>query len=557
MQWSRFERAGRVDLIDPRSGGNDSTRIGVAPYRTLWLRAVAVLVVLGSLAALALFFSIDHFVTQRFGVIHEERVARIVEQMRVSAERELGQLRGNAALIAGDADLINSTYYHRHLEGEREHPQAAVERIARAFAFESVSLWAPDGSLIAGTGVPLGPMRSDEVNAPGYAGYRHHNNGIWIVATNLLSYNDHPLGVLQIARPLGVGVVPGGEATPAAAASAQRSVEVVLDGTAQPPIALDVPIPDTVADAVTGIKRVLGIVLVTFGVLLTLGLAYGLRRVFRPVLDVIDAALAVGRGEFHRRVASGGGGGEVTRLVDAFNQMSDGLQRLRDLERKVQHQEQLSAIGRAAARVAHDLNNPLTVISTTADLAARRTDLDAALAADVQLIRHHSERARVTIEALLDYGRPVRLRTKRVDLDDALRDMTRAWARRHPAVALDYAASPDPIMAEIDALQTERMLENVLDNARSVSRRVSVLLTAFDGAARIAISDDGPGFSPDAQAHLFEPFFTTQTGGTGLGLASALAIARAHAGDITVTPGPPAVVTIILPLADAGSQPNT
>lgn len=514
------------------------------------------LVVLGSLAALALFFSIDHFVTQRFGVLHEERVARLVEQVRASAERERGQLRGTAVLIAGDADLINSTYYHRHLEGEREHPQAAVERIARAFAFESVSLWAPDGSLIAGTGIPLGAMGLTEADRPSHTGYRRHNDGIWIVATHLLSYNDHPLAVLQIARPLGAGVLPETDATPAAAVPSRRSVEVVLDGTAEPRIALDVPVPDTVADAVAGIKRVLGIVLAIFGVLLTAGLAIGLRRVFRPVLDVIDAALAVGRGEFHRRVAGGGGGGEVTRLVDAFNQMSGGLQRLRDLERKVQHQEQLSAIGRAAARVAHDLNNPLTVISTTADLTARRTDLDPALAADVQLIRHHSERARATIEALLDYGRPVRLRTCRVDLDDALGEMTGAWARRHSGLSVDYAASPGPIMAEIDPLQTERMLENVLDNARSVSRRVSVRLTAADGAAWIAISDDGPGFSPDAQAHLFEPFFTTQTGGTGLGLASALAIARAHGGDITVTPGPPAVVSITMPLADAGTQPN-
>ncbi|MDX2289722.1 MAG: HAMP domain-containing sensor histidine kinase [Hyphomicrobiaceae bacterium] len=520
------------------------------------MRAVAVVVALGSLAALALFFSIDHFVTQRFGALHDERVARQVEQVRTSAERELGQLRGTVALLAGDADLVNSTYYHRHLEGEREHPQAAVERIARAFAFESVSLWAPDGSLIAGTGVPLGPMLPTNAADQSNTRFHRHKNGVWIVATHLLFYNDHPLAILQIGRPLRTGIEPAAEFGAPSDLSSRKSVPVVLNDTSEPRIALYVPVPDTVADAVAGIKRVLGIVLATFGILLTAGLAIGLRRVFRPVLEVIDAALAVGRGEFHRRLTSSGTGGEVTRLVDAFNQMTDGLQRLRDLERKVQHQEQLSAIGRAAARVAHDLNNPLTVISTTADLTARRPDLDPALTADMQLIQHHSERARATIEALLDYGRPVRLRMSRVNLSETTGEIVRAWARRHPGLSVDFRSAQGPITAELDPLQIERMLENVLDNARSVAQRVSVSLAGSDGTARIAITDDGPGFSPDAQVHLFEPFFTTQTGGTGLGLASALAIARAHEGDIAVTPGPPTVVTITLPLADAEVQPK-
>lgn len=557
MQWSRLENSVAKVAIAPSPAPENITGGGLAPYRTLWMRAVAVVVALGSLAALALFFSIDHFVTQRFGALHEERVARQVEQVRASAERELSQLRGTVALLAGDADLVNSTYYHRHLEGEREHPQAAVERIARAFAFESVSLWAPDGSLIAGTGAPLGPLAPTNAADPDRPRFHRHQNGVWIVATRLLSYNDHPLAILQIARPLQTGIEAAGESAGAnAAVSSRKSVLVVLDDTSDPPIALDVPVPDTVAEAVAGIKRVLGIVLAIFGILLSAGLAIGLRRVFRPVLDVIEAALAVGRGEFHRRLASSGTGGEVTRLVDAFNQMSDGLQRLRDLERRVQHQEQLSAIGRAAARVAHDLNNPLTVISTTADLTARRTDLDPAIAADMQLIQHHSERARATIEALLDYGRPVRLRTRRISLGDTTGEIVRAWARRHQGLSVDYDCAHRAITAEIDPLQIERMLENVLDNARSVARHISVSLTLLDGMARIAVSDDGPGFSPDAQAHLFEPFFTTQAGGTGLGLASALAIARAHAGDITVTPGPPAVVAITLPLADADGQPN-
>jgi len=99
---------------------------------------------------------------------------------------------------------------------------------------------------------------------------------------------------------------------------------------------------------------------------------------------------------------------------------------------------------------------------------------------------------------------------------------------------------------QADPLQLERMLENLLDNARSVSKRVTVATGGMPGRAFVQVTDDGPGFPEEARAHLFEPFFTTRIGGTGLGLASCLAIARAHGGDIEVEAGPPAVVTVWL-----------
>ncbi|MFN3868744.1 MAG: ATP-binding protein [Hyphomicrobiaceae bacterium] len=523
----------------------------------MWLKTVAVLVGFGGFTIVALFFSIDYFVTQRFATLHEERIARLTHQIRTAAERERAQLQGATSLIAGDANLINSTYYHRYLDGERDHPQSAVDRIARAFSFASVSLLTPSGQLIARAGTRLddAPPHSDT----GKPRFVLHDGRVWIIASHMLEHNENSLAVLQIANPLAAGGDQLGEEAARslrAQSSLRHAVDVELDTSASPTIGLRVMIPDTVAEAVAGIKTVLGIMLVTFGTLLTVGLAIALKRVFRPVLDVIDAAIAVGRGDFSRKIATTGGGSEVGYLVEAFNQMSEGLLRLRQVERTMRHQEQLSAIGRAAARVAHDLNNPLTVITTTAGLVARRTDLDPALAADIRLIEHHCERARATIEALLDYGRPVRMRSVRCDLVPAVEDMAMAWKRRHPAVQLDFRASVPAIPAEVDLIQIERMLENVLDNARSVSTRVEVALDNVDGAARISVSDDGPGFSTDAQAHLFEPFFTTQTGGTGLGLASALAIARAHGGDINITPGPPAIVAITLPLASASAQPK-
>ena len=236
-------------------------------------------------------------------------------------------------------------------------------------------------------------------------------------------------------------------------------------------------------------------------------------------------------------------------LVDAFNRMSDDLKRLRRLEREAQHREQLSAIGRVAARVAHDLNNPLTVISNVAHLVAAREDIDSQLRADMQLVLHHCKRSIATIEALLAYGRPIRLKPQEIDLGALCEGIARRWAGRYADVRLTFSGAPLPLPVSADPYRVEQMLDNLLDNARSFGGKVEVAVGRKDERAFVRVADDGPGFSAEAHEHLFEPFFTTRTGGTGLGLASCLAIARAHGGDLDVDAGPPAALTVWLPLA--------
>ncbi len=522
--------------------------------RSLWIRVVLVLVGLIGLTTAALFFGVDHFVSLRFKSVHEERLQRLVAQTRQTVARELAQMGAIAGLLVNDIDLINSTYYHLHLEGGREHPQAAAERILAGFGVDSVTLWDVRDRRVAAAGATALPPVFPAARAGDGVRARAMWIGdqAWLVAAATLYHKENVLARIQLARPLTAlfeaALTPDGDEAvrlAVGAAPPAGAVRVVVEAEGRP-VALDVVAPDPVAAALSDVKRILAAVMAVFGVVLVTGIAVFLRRLFRPVLDVISAALAVGRGEFGRKVS--GGGSEVAALVDAFNEMSDGLARLRELERQVHHQEQLSAIGRVAARVAHDLNNPLTVISSVAELTAKQPTLPPPVAEDMRLILHHCQRSIATVEALLAYGRPIRPRCQDVVLDEVCTDIASRWAKRFADVELALELAPEPVRLSADPYRIEEMLDNLLDNARSVGRRITVAVGRDDARGFVRVTDDGPGFSAEARAHLFEPFFTTRTGGTGLGLASCLAIARAHGGDVAVHPGAPGAVTVWLPL---------
>jgi len=513
-----------------------------------------------ALMSAALFFGIDYFVSQKFNELREQRTARSGVQVKTVVERELAQLAGLAALLADDAELRNSTYYHLFLDGEKEHPQAAVRRIAGSFRLESVSLWGVDGRQVAATGsTPPSPTARYGM-AVNWVGQTP-----WLVSSAPLKREGQVYAVLQLARPLlpflDAAFPPGSEAkvrvtTDGAKMERASRQRVELPASEGKPVWLEVDVQDSVGPALNQVKRLLGWIMAVFGLLLTFALAAFLGWQLKPLRALTQAVSAVGRGEFGARLQSRGRN-EIARLVNAFNAMSDDLARLRDLERRMRHQERLSDIGRMAARVAHDINNPLTVIRNVARLMEKQpSEQPAQILEDSRLIVHHSERCMRTVEMLLDYGRPIRLKSARHDLNELLAEIASRWRKAWPDAALSVTPAATPIMVEADAYQLEQMLANLLDNARQAAPAGPVAVSQFadDEWARITITDSGPGFTPEALERLYEPFFTTKSGGNGLGLGSALAIVQAHGGDISILPGAPGRVEVSLPLAGDHAQ---
>lgn len=510
-----------------------------------------------ALMSAALFFGIDHFVSQKFDELRKQRAAYASDQAKAVVERELAQLAGLATLLADDAELRNSTYYHLFLDGEKEHPQAAVRRVAESFRLESVSLWDTSVHLVAANGsVPPPPTLQRRVAV------ERMGQTLWLVSSAPLKREGQIYAVLQLARPLmpflDAAFPPGSEVTVRAAAGGAgvERMRVDLPATKGKQVRLEIEVQDSVGPALTQVKRLLAWIMAVFGLLLTFALAAFLGWQLKPLRALTQAVSAVGRGEFSKRLQSRGRN-EIARLVNAFNVMSDDLKRLRDLERRMRHQERLSDIGRMAARVAHDINNPLTVIRNVARLMEKQpAEGPAQILEDSRLIAHHSERCMRTVEMLLDYGRPVRLKSARHELNELVTEIASRWRKAWPDTALSITPAATPILVEADAYQLEQMLANLLDNARQAAPAgpVTVSLAADNEWARITITDSGPGFSTEALERLYEPFFTTKRGGNGLGLGSALAIAQAHGGDIDIMPGAPGQVEVHLPLARDHAQ---
>lgn len=515
--------------------------------RSLLTRVLVALLAALLLGIGVLFVSLDSFVSSHFHRLRAEQLDRSSDEVRRFVANEGRQLLNLALLLAQDADLNQSTFYHLFLAGEREHPLAAVERIAQTFALEAVGLWDAAGHPIA---VVPAPTFAAAPELPPTAGSRliEENGRAWLVADAPLLREGQPIAVLRIARPLGNALAAG---LPALYPAALRvvepgmSVEPPTERISLPPVTLALNLPDTANEALASAKRVFTVLLLGGGEVMAVFMVLYLRRQLRPLTTLADAAAAIGRGDFGHRVTAAGDT-EVGRLAEAFNAMAADLAQLREMERRLAHQEQLSAIGRVAARVAHDINNPLTVIANTAQLALKSPPTDPQRVEDLHRIVHHGERCMRTLELLLDYARPVRIHAQRFDLAELAHSVGGRWQAS--------VSNGTPVTVEADPLQIEQLLDNLLANARAAAGpggKLSLAVGQAGREAQLVIDDSGPGFSAAARARLFEPFHTTKAGGTGLGLASALAIARAHGGDIEVPEMPAgagARVIVRLPL---------
>lgn len=520
--------------------------------RSLQLRLVVSAVVLVGAMSLLLFAGIDRLVSQHFTGLHDERERQIGHQIEQTLVEEGQRLLDLVQLAATDVDLIHATYYHLHLQGERRHPQQALQRVADALRLESTSLRAPDGHPLALTGLawPADGATSDAAVAVVQQG-----GEAWLVAQAPVRRLGEPLAGIAAARSLEPVLERLARTSQASlsVAPAREPANLHVERLGPRPLALRLTVPDTASQALRTAQHLLAAMLAVSGLALAAGLAWFTRRELAPLAPLADAAAAIGRGELGEQVVVRGHT-EIADLVGAFNEMSRKLADARRVERQLQQQERLSMIGRVAARVAHDLNNPLTVISNTARLLQR--ELPAAsddARADLDLVHHHAQRCSRIVAELLDQGRPLHLVPTPVDLVPWIDEVATRWSAAAGGRPVTCTHRVDRLPVHADVLQLERCVDNLLDNAAQAAPdgRVEIVLDADADArgrrALICVRDDGPGFAPEAREHLFEPFYTTKAGGSGLGLASCRTVARAHGGDVEVAAGARGEVVLWLP----------
>jgi len=226
---------------------------------------------------------------------------------------------------------------------------------------------------------------------------------------------------------------------------------------------------------------------------------------------------------------------EFGALARQFNAMT---QALKDHQDKLVQGEKLAGIGRLAAGVAHEINNPLGVILGYTRLLQKRAD--GPLREDLAVIEEETLRCKEIVEGLLDLSRPVRVEPQAIDLRATTEEVV---ARLHEAELLDgvevLVSGAGAVEAQPSKLR--QVLANLVRNAAEAAGAggaVQIVIDEEPGGVQVSVRDSGPGLDGQAMSRIFEPFFTTKDRGTGLGLAISRAIARAHGGDIEAVNSP-------------------
>jgi len=236
---------------------------------------------------------------------------------------------------------------------------------------------------------------------------------------------------------------------------------------------------------------------------------------------------------------------------------ADLLARTVAVERSLAHAEKLAAIGELAARIAHEIRNPVTAARSLAQQLAREPGQP--WAAEHRLILEELDRVERQMGDLLRFARREELRFEPVDLGELARATLDALRPRLDAAGIAAALEAAPgVVARADRDKLRQVLVNLLENARDAlatspsPRRVTVAVRNGEGVATLSVTDNGPGVPADALPRLFEPFFSTKQTGTGLGLAIARHAVEAHGGAIVAAPAEGAGLTfrVTLPLAE-------
>lgn len=240
--------------------------------------------------------------------------------------------------------------------------------------------------------------------------------------------------------------------------------------------------------------------------------------------------------------------------------------RLKESQARLIHSEKMSALGRLAASLTHEINNPLQALRSGLTLIQAEMKEGADLTdvlRDLQLIDQEVKRISDLMLRLREFSRPVQLETRPTDLhallDTILNLIGKQMARHHIQVETQYDRAVPVIMAGPD--QVTQVFMNLMLNAIDAmpgGGRLTVVTVADRSCAespviRIRVADTGAGIAPDVLPRIFEPFYTTKQDGTGLGLAISFEIIKSLGGEITVTsqPGAGTTFTVTLPLREA------
>ena len=265
------------------------------------------------------------------------------------------------------------------------------------------------------------------------------------------------------------------------------------------------------------------------------------RRILKPVEALKEAATGLRDGDLGAR-ARIEGGGEIAELARIFNDMAVRLERhsidlearnveleraygeLQALHEELSNLEKMAAVGRTAAAVSHEIDNPIGIILGTAGMLKKELSGRLDLAEDLALIEAECLRCRRIVRDLLDFARPGGAGSEScVDLAEAV-NLVLKGLKHHPEMrdvefSVSAAEKPFPIRADPDGVK-QVVLNLLLNAAKALGGKgtIEVEISGDGGMVELRVLDRGPGIAAENLERIFAPYFTTG-GGAGLGLS--------------------------------------
>lgn len=475
------------------------------------------------------------------------------------------------------SDTIRSSTYHSMLEGRQADAYRAMETIGRQEGIEKVRIFNKEGRVTFSTAhEEVGTIVDKEAESC----YACHAAGQPLERLNLPSrtriYQSNSHRVVGMVTPI-YNEPSCYESTCHVHPESQRVLGVVDIGLSLAAVDEEVSQLKRSMILVSGI----GIVLLAAGVT-----TFARWQVVKPVNVLARATRRVADGDLDQQIVVPRHD-EIGRLSDSFNDMTMSLRKaqaelrqaaetleaqveertaaLKEAQAQLVQTEKLSSIGRLAASIAHEINNPLSGILVYAKLLIRmQEDGDTgpkareAYLKNLRLVQRETERCTAIVRNLLEFSRQRPLQRKPIDPTAPLAEAVSLIENQLSLLGIQLTKEfSDGGIVNADFGQLRQAFVNIMLNAADAmpkggSLTVRSRVLAAEKAVEIAVTDTGTGIKPEHLSKILDPFFTTKEKGTGLGLSVVYGIVERHEGklDIRSELGKGTTVTIRLPLAE-------
>ncbi len=229
------------------------------------------------------------------------------------------------------------------------------------------------------------------------------------------------------------------------------------------------------------------------------------------------------------------------------------------------HSEKLASLGRLISEIAHEVNNPLMIISGNAQLSLMSETINPEDKNSFEIIVKECQRAKNVIRRVLRFARPSKGEVKRVEIAQSLEAVVGLLEKQFMltnSVSIKRCYPDRAIYIRIDELQMHEVFMNLLNNAKeemTSGGEIVITISLEEAFLRIDFKDTGPGMSEEVLNKVMEPFFTIKETGTGIGLSVCYGIIKAHNGQLRFDSllGRGTTATILLPMAGEDNGQDT